>query len=177
VHRRDLAATIDVAALVEQAGGDTELVMNVEDMHGVGSTTEFCIGGPLANRRAQAHLSRYAPGFHVNPWPEDPTVTMTIGESRFEQVIGEEEYALIFKILIGGNPKAPVWVICGQVAVCNQAAARYLRRNLRQLRRRFGTDRPFCLAIRVINSQIYGYEHVEEVGDLTEAAFAHGPAH
>jgi hypothetical protein len=91
-------------------------------------------------------------------------------QDKFERVDNGDEFALIFKIVIKRNHKAPVWVICGQTAMCNQAAARYLRRNLQELRRRYNASKPFCIALRVVNPRSYGFEHVEEVGDMTDAA-------
>jgi hypothetical protein len=96
---------------------------------------------------------------------------MTVGANRFERSDDVDEFALIFKIFVKGDSKAPLWVICGQVPMCNQAAARYLRQNLHELQKRYRADRPFCIALRVIDSRSYGFEHVEEVGDMTEAAF------
>jgi hypothetical protein len=68
-----------------------------------------------------------------------------------------------------------VFVLAGQTAPANLAAARYLAARHRPLFHQFGPDRPFCLILRVVEPAVYGADFVELVADVTEVAF-HPPA-
>jgi hypothetical protein len=175
VHRLDLATVVEVATLLERAGGETDLDISDRDTRGVAIMTEFCIGGPHANERTAAHLRQFAPGVHIAPWSESPDVRLTVGDTVFDWEQGEREHVLVFKIVFEHAPKNPLWIICGQVAIANQAAARFIKRNLVQLRKRYKSDQSFCLALRIADSKTYGYENVEELLDCTRAAFKRSP--
>jgi hypothetical protein len=63
----------------------------------------------------------------------------------------------------------PVFLFCGQRAITNQAATRYLARNHTRLARKHGGS-SFVLLLKVVNSQAYGPDVVEVVADVTRAA-------
>ncbi len=69
----------------------------------------------------------------------------------------------------------PVFLFCGQRAITNQAASRYLARNHEKLARKHGGN-TFVLLLKVINSQAYGPDVVELVADVTRAAETPLPA-
>jgi hypothetical protein len=64
-----------------------------------------------------------------------------------------------------------LWIICGQTARSNHAAARYLNTESRTLIRRFGRQPGFCLALKVINPAIYDHRYVELVGAFEQTQF------
>jgi hypothetical protein len=68
-----------------------------------------------------------------------------------------------------------VFLFCGQRAITNQAATRYLARNHERLARKHGNN-SFVLLLKVVNSQAYGPDVVELVADVTRAAQAPLPA-
>ena len=76
--------------------------------------------------------------------------------------------------LTAGQDTRPVFLFCGQQAITNQAASRYLSRNYEKLHR--NGNGTFCLLLKVINSQAYGPDVVEQVADVTRAAQAPLPA-
>jgi hypothetical protein len=157
--------------MLQSYGSEVEVSNSDRDTRPIGVTSEFCIGGPHGNARTASHLDNFVPGFHIEPYEKGSPLEMSVGQTKFLRKRGKEEYVLIFKIFLDQRPETPLWIICGQVAICNQAAARYLQRNLTQLRRQYGTSKPFCIALRVVDSESYGYSNVKLVGDFTNAAF------
>ena len=73
--------------------------------------------------------------------------------------------------LTAGQPdqSRPVFLFCGQTAITNQAATRYLARNHERLARKYG-DNSFVLLLKVVNSHAYGPDVAELVADVTRAA-------
>lgn len=171
VHRRDLAAVVEVAVIVEECSGEVDININSDGERDIGTATEFCIGGPLANNRTAAHLERFVPGFYMAPWPEDRSLTMRLGTVKFHRAEHHEEYAFVIRIALPAPAVGPLWIICGQVAVTNQAAARYIRLNYKELRKQYGNKRSFCIALRVLDSHAYGHSQVQVAGDYTHLAF------
>lgn len=84
------------------------------------------------------------------------------------------EYVLLAR-LTAGQASRPVFLFCGQRAITNQAASRYLARHHEKLARKHGRD-SFCLLLKVVNSQAYGPDVVELVADVTKAAQEAAPA-
>jgi hypothetical protein len=173
VHRRDVAAVVEVATLLRQCGASADVLVTDADLRGVGETTEFCVGGPITNRRTVVHLSRFVPGLTIDSPETDPDgLTMHLAGREFRRVPGIEEFVLVFRIPIAVGAKRPLWVICGQTARSNHAAARYLNTESRMLVRRFGRQRGFCLALKVVNPSTYDHRYVELVGTFGQAQFA-----
>src|SRR5688572_19334279 len=50
VHRRDVAALVELASLVRECGGRADLI-SADFPQGVGRSAEFCVGGPSGNPR------------------------------------------------------------------------------------------------------------------------------
>lgn len=96
-------------------------------------------------------------------------LTFRIGRTEYRRKPGEVEYVLVAKVLIPDRA-LPAFIICGQVAGTNQAAAHYLSTHWAQLARRYRNER-FCLLLRIAASASYGYDFVENVQDVTGDAF------
>jgi len=168
VHRDDVAALAELAALAKECGARADVVTAAEAPVGLGKVTEFCVGGEGNNPRTAVHLRALLPGVTGWRWEETRAkLTFAVGGERFDRDPGKDEYAIVARV---GAPSRPVFVIMGQIAICNLAAARFLATRHRQLYRRYGADRPFCLVLRVVEGKTYGPDLVEEVADVTEAA-------
>ncbi|MFI7499950.1 hypothetical protein ACIBVL_15910 [Streptomyces sp. NPDC049687] len=178
VHRYDVFALLELAALIKECGANAEVVTQDAARQGFGERTEFCVGGPGSNRRMAAHMQAMLPGVRVNtdaePGPD--RLAFQIGGEHYRMDSGVTEYVLLARLTAGRRRDArPVFLFCGQRAITNQAAARYLARNHERLARKHGTG-SFVLLLKVINSQVYGPDVVELVEDVTRAAQTPRPA-
>ncbi|MFC7549892.1 hypothetical protein [Plantactinospora sp. GCM10030261] len=167
VHRQDVAAAVEVASIINDCGGRADLSLADTDPHRVGQLAEFCVGGPSANPRTAAHLRALLPGvsFGTGPGPGQ----IEVGGQTYHRDRGVADYALIARVA-GPAGGRPVFLIVGQTALANLAAARLLARDHRQLARRYGTDRDFCLVLRVVEPDSYGPDYTEIVADVSAAA-------
>ncbi|MCQ9183114.1 hypothetical protein KMT30_29530 [Streptomyces sp. IBSBF 2953] len=178
VHRHDVFALLELAALVKDCGAGAEVVTQDSARQGFGERTEFCMGGPGSNRRMAAHLQAMLPGVRVNtdrePGPD--RLAFQIGGEHYRMESGVTEYVLLARLTAGQRRGGrPVFLFCGQRAINNQAATRYLVRHHERLARKHGGG-SFVLLLKVINSQAYGPDVVELVDDVTRAAQAPLPA-
>ncbi|MEU0967675.1 hypothetical protein ABZ357_20420 [Streptomyces sp. NPDC005917] len=174
VHRFDVFALLELAALIKDCGANLQVVTQDNVQQGFGERTEFCVGGPGSNRRMLAHMSAMLPGVRVNidPEPGPDRGAFQIGAERYRLDPGITEYVLLARLTAGQRPDArPVFLFCGQRAITNQAATRYLARNHERLARKHGKN-SFVLLLKVVNSQAYGPDVVELVSDVTRAAQA-----
>jgi hypothetical protein len=177
VSLRDAYALMELSGLVKECGAQPDVISHDRVQQGVGTHAEFCLGGPGANVRMASHLSWRFPGVTMGPYegPAGP-LTLTVGGHSWDRVHQVAEYAMLARIP-GAEGRRPVFLICGQTAMSNQAAVRYLIAQQRSLRRTYGMNRPFCLVIKAINTPVYGPDVVELVGDFTqEAMTAREPA-
>ncbi|MET9349275.1 hypothetical protein [Streptomyces termitum] len=170
VHRFDVFALLELAALVKDCGAHAQIVQHDRAHMGFGDRTEFCVGGPGSNRRTQAHLSSLLPGLTMRTEP-DPVAergVIEVGGERYPMDPGVVEFVVLARITAGDGGR-PVFLFCGQRAITNQAATRYLARHHERLARthRGGS---FVLLLKVVNSQAYGPDVVELVADVTRAA-------
>jgi hypothetical protein len=168
VHRRDVFALLELAGLIRMCGARTEVVGHDEVRRGFGEKAEFCIGGPTSNSRTAAHLEWKLPGVEISAG-SGKAPTMRVGDRTYNRESGAE-YVLLAKVTAPEQSR-PVFLICGQTAVTNQAAARYLVAHERKLARKYGTRSGFCAVLKVINPAAYGPDVVEWVADVTAAAF------
>ncbi|MEU6551910.1 hypothetical protein ABZ915_16750 [Streptomyces sp. NPDC046915] len=178
VHRFDVFALLELAALIKDCGAHLQVVTQDTVQQGFGERTEFCVGGPGSNRRMLAHMSAMLPGIRVNvdPEPGPDRGAFQIGSERYRMEPGVTEYVLLARLTAGERREArPVFLFCGQRAITNQAATRYLARNHERLTRKHGGN-SFVLLLKVVNSQAYGPDVVELVADVTRAAQAPLPA-
>lgn len=171
--RSDVHALLELAPLVRECGARAELTAHDAAPQSFGERTEFCVGGPAANRRTAAHLTSLLPGVAVGASAErgPDQAAFTIGGERHLMERGVTEYVLLARLTAGrGAGTRPVFLFCGQRPVADQAAARYLARSHARLLRKYGTRGDFCLLLRVVNSQAYGPDVVELAADVTRAA-------
>ncbi|MDQ1015103.1 hypothetical protein [Streptomyces afghaniensis] len=178
VHRFDVYALLELSALIKGCGAHLHVVTQDTAHQGFGERTEFCVGGPGSNRRMVAHMAAMLPGVRVNidaePGPDRGA--FQIGGERYRMDPGITEYVLLARLTAGDRREArPVFLFCGQRAITNQAATRYLARNHERLARKYGSN-SFVLLLKVINSQAYGPDVVEMVADVTRAAQTPLPA-
>ena len=172
VHRFDVFALLELSALVKNCGAHFQVVTQDMVGQGFGERTEFCVGGPASNRRMAAHMAAMLPGVRVNvdPEPGPDRGAFQIGSERYRLDAGVTEYVLLARLTAGDRPEArPAFLFCGQRAITNQAATRYLARHHEKLARKHGGS-SFVLLLKVINSQAYGPDVVELVADVTRAA-------
>lgn len=167
VALQDAYALMELAALIKECGAHASILSHERVRQGVGTKAEVCLGGPSVNSRTAAHLAWRFPGLRIAEWtgPGSP-MTITAGEHSFSRVPDEAEYAVLARIP-GTESRRPVFLICGQTPVSNQAAVRYLLANRRQLIRQYGLGKPFCLVVRAVNTPAYGPDVVELAGDVT----------
>jgi hypothetical protein len=182
VHRRDVAALVELATIAKDCGARADLVPEDDLPHGVGRSTEFCVGGPVANPRAAAHLRSLPPGVHMRP-PGGGVADdlLTVGTETFQAEPGRAEYAVLARVR-GPAGGRPVFVLAGQTSVTNLAAARFLAARHRQLHRRYRSTAPFCLVLRVVEPAVYGADVTDVAADVTAGALqvtagAGPPAH
>ncbi|MER5358372.1 hypothetical protein [Streptomyces sp. NPDC002785] len=170
VHRHDVFALLELSALIKDCSAHAQILSHDLAQQGFGERTEFCVGGPGSNRRMAAHLHSLLPGVKVNtdPEPGPDRAAFQIGAERYRAEKGVAEYVLLARLTLSQDAR-PVFLFCGQRAITNQAASRYLARNYEKLARKHGTN-TFCLLLKVINSQAYGPDVVELVADVTRAA-------
>ncbi|MGW6022280.1 hypothetical protein [Streptomyces sp. NPDC055099] len=178
VVRHDVFALLELAALIKDCGAHAQLVAHDAAQQSFGERTEFCVGSPTVNRRMAAHMHSLLPGVRVNtdPEPGPDRGAFQIGSERYRMEGGIAEYVILARLTAGqGQEARPVFLFCGQRAITNQAATRYLARNHERLARKHGGN-TFVLLLKVVNSQAYGADVVELVGDVTRAAQAPAPA-
>ncbi|MER7489796.1 hypothetical protein ABTY20_28650 [Streptomyces sp. NPDC126497] len=178
VHRFDVFALLELSALVKECGAHVRVVTQDAAHQGFGERTEFCVGGPGSNRRMLAHMAAMLPGVRVNvdPEPGPDRGAFQIGAERYRMDPGVTEYVLLARLTAGERRETrPVFLFCGQRAITNQAATRYLARHHERLARTYGST-SFVLLLKVISSQAYGPDMVELVADVTRAARTALPA-
>ncbi|MFE2387590.1 hypothetical protein ACFXC0_02415 [Streptomyces althioticus] len=172
VHRFDVFALLELSALVKDCGAHVQVVTQDAAHQGFGERTEFCVGGPGSNRRMVAHMAAMLPGVRVNidPEPGPDRGAFRIGADLYRMEPGITEYVLLARLTAGARRETrPVFLFCGQRAITNQAATRYLARNHERLARKYGSG-SFVLLLKVVNSQAYGPDVVELVADVTKPA-------
>lgn len=170
VHRTDVSALLELSALIKDCGAQPRIVQHDSARQGIGDLAEFCVGGPYSNRRMAAHLSSLLPGLRMNveSEPVEDRGMFTIGGEVYRGVNGVTEYVVLARLTAGDGGR-PVFLFCGQFAVTNQAATRYLAKHHEKLARTYGSG-PFVLLLKVVNSQAYGPDVVELVADVTRHA-------
>lgn len=164
VHRSDMGALLELAVIARDCGSRPEIASFDDPPVGVGALTEFSVGGPTFNPRTARHLRWLLPGVAMVGGGPEP-LNITVGERSFPREIGVYEYVLLAR-LFGPNGGQPIFILCGQTALSNQAAARYLRTHHQRLARDHA-DGQFCLMLRIVDPPAYGGSVVELVADVT----------
>ncbi|MFF1408966.1 hypothetical protein ACFVX6_04060 [Streptomyces sp. NPDC058289] len=170
LHRNDAFALLEISALIKDCGANVQIVTHDGARQGFGERAEFCVGGPSSNSRTTAHLGSMLPGVRIivssDPVPDRGAITVGGETYRWEK--GLVEHVLLARLTAGPGSR-PVFLLSGQTAISNQAAARYLARNHRTLAGKYGDD-SFCLLLKVINSDAYGPDVTELIADVTRPA-------
>jgi hypothetical protein len=175
VHRRDVAALVELASVARECGARADLAGDRELAQQFGRQTEFCVGGPGANPRTTTHLRTILRGVSFRqPIDEDNPGSIAVGAAEYTIDHQVAEYVVLARAW-GPAGGRPVFLLAGQTAPTNLAAARYLSREHRRLFRRYGADRPFCLVLRVVEPAVYGTDFTELVADVTAVAFQPPP--
>ncbi|MEV0461160.1 hypothetical protein [Catellatospora methionotrophica] len=170
VHRSDMGALLEVAVIARDCGSVPRIASFEDAPTGPGELTEFSVGGPTFNPRTGSHLRRTLPGVAIVKDGERP-LTLVVGGQSYVCEPGTSEYVLLAKVFGPGGGR-PVFLLCGQTALSNQAGARHLRAQYQQLAREHG-NRPFALLLRVVDTDAYGPTLVEVVADVTADASRH----
>ncbi|OJF14321.1 hypothetical protein [Couchioplanes caeruleus] len=179
IHRRDVAALVELATIVRECGARADLVGGGQPVHELGRVAEFCVGGPGANPRAGTHLRAVLHGlsYTVYEWPahgDGAKLAFSVGGQEYVHT-PETGYAVLARFW-GPADGRPVLYLGGLTAGGNLATARYLANHHRELFRRFGADRPFCLVLRIREPAAYGTDLTEIVADVSDVAFTAPPA-
>ncbi len=178
VHRSDVATLIELATVVKECGGEPTLVVAGDARRESGRLAEYCVGGPIANPRTAAYLRLLFPGVRAdlneNPEAVDE-LPIVVGDRVFTRTRDREEYVLLIRTQ-PPDARRPVFLLIGQTAHTNLAAARYLTDRRKELEREF-RDRPtFCLMLRIREASTFGGDHIERVADVTAQAAVPLPA-
>ncbi len=172
VHREDVATLIELASAIKDCGGEPTLVVAGDARRESGRLTEYCVGGPITNPRTAAYLRLLFPGVRMELAEGegiDDELPVRIGERVFTRTPGREEYVLLIRT-VPPEARRPVFLLIGQTARTNHAAARYLTGRRRRLEREFRERPTFCLLLRVREASMFGGDHVERVAEVTAEA-------
>lgn len=146
VHRFDVSALLELAALVKDCGAQAEVVRHDLARQGFGDRTEFCLGGPSSNQRMAAHLRSLLPGVAMDAGTDPKRRdrgSLVIGSESYPPEKGMTEYVVLAR-LPGGEGGRPVFLFCGQHPITHQAATRYLSRHYEKLARKYGGGPSSC---------------------------------
>lgn len=170
VHRKDTFALLEIAGLIKDCGSNLQIVTHDGARQGFGERAEFCVGGPVSNARTAAHLSSMLPGVRFDDTRERTPErgALTLGGETYRWQQGLLEHVLLARLTAGAD-RRPVFLMAGQTANSNHAAARYLARHHKALARTYGQD-SFCILLKVVNSDAYGPDVTELVADVTRPA-------
>jgi hypothetical protein len=174
----DVETLVEAVEIVHELGGRIEVAPFNEKPKGVGSMTEFCIGGPDSNERTKAHLINHLSGLMVHDYapgnPDSIAIEFEGKKYRYEKDDDgklKQAYAILAKFYNNelSNSK-PIFLICGQTSITNKSAIAYLIQNYEKLAKEFG-DKPFCVIVKPRDYRTYGYQDVVRVDNLTGLIF------
>lgn len=174
VHQLDTSALVELATVVKDCGGHTSLITVGGAITELGRSTEFCVGGPTTNPRMAIHLRALMPGIRFEfQESADGKAMMAwwVGETPYHRERGRVDYAMLAKIC-GPSLPHPVFLIGGQTAYSNHAAAAFLASRYRKLTATYGVSGRFCVILRVAEPRTYGTDLVEIAAEVTTEAFA-----
>jgi hypothetical protein len=177
IHRADVNALVEVASIVNDVGARFRILQPDQFQEGAGGCVEFCLNGPDSNSRTAGHLATHLPGVTFKPYEPGrrDSIAIAAGNLQFIRERTQREYVVLAKITPGPASR-PVFLLAGQTAVANHAAAHYMRSNLDKMRRDYGVDRRFCLILAVDRPEVYGHESVRLERDISDLAFIPRPA-
>ncbi len=171
VHRRDVAALVELATIARECGAHADRVGENQPTGEIGRLTEFCVGGPGgASPRSVTHVRAILRGVTYETFDEEKRRrSFTVGGTEYVYS-PETSYVLLARFWgpVGGRP---VFFIGGLTAGSNLAGARSLATHHPELARTYGIDRPFALVLRIVEPAAYGTDFTELVADVTDVAF------
>jgi hypothetical protein len=171
VHRRDVAALVELATIARECGAHADRVGESQPSGEIGRLTEFCVGGPSeANPRAVIHLRSILRGVRYEVFDADKRrLSFTVGGAEYV-LSAETSYVLLARFWgpAGGHP---VFFIGGLSAGSNLAGARYMAAHHTALHQKYGADQPFALVLRIVEPAAYGTDFTELVADVSGTAF------
>ncbi|MFI1995166.1 hypothetical protein [Actinoplanes sp. NPDC020271] len=171
VHRRDVAALVELATIARECGAHADRVGESQPVGEIGRLTEFCVGGPgEASPRSTTHVRTILRGVTYEVFDaEKRRMAFTVGDTEY--VLSPEVSYVLLARFWGPAGGHPVFFIGGLSAASNLAGARYLAARYPGLHRTFGADRPFALVLRVVEPAAYGTDFTELAADVTDVAF------
>ncbi|MCO8272776.1 hypothetical protein M1L60_19460 [Actinoplanes sp. TRM 88003] len=171
VHRRDVAALVELATIARECGAHADRVGENQPTGEIGRLTEFCVGGPGgASPRSATHVRTILRGVTYEVFDDEQRrMSFTVGATRYEA--GPEASHVLLARFWGPGGGRPVFFIGGLTAGSNLAGARYLAQHHVELARQYGADRPFALVLRIVEPNAYGTDFTELVADVSTAAF------
>ncbi len=170
VHRQDVAAIVELATTAKECGATARLIGPDEAPSELGRVTEFCVGGPGANPRTAAHLRSVLPGVRFDEHASREELTFWVGTRPFRREVGGREYVLLARTQ-GAGHACPTFLVLGQRAYTNLAAARYLSSRHRDLRRKYGVSGRFCIVLEIAQPEAYGSDLMRVAAEVTDDAF------
>jgi hypothetical protein len=179
VHRRDVAALVELATIARECGAHADRVGEDQPTGEIGRLTEFCVGGPGgASPRSSTHVRTILRGVTYavfDPAVDEvkPRLAFTVGGTDY-RLTPETSYVLLARFW-GPAGGRPVFLLGGLTASSNLAGARYLAAQHAELHRRYGADRPFALVLRIVEPAAYGTDYTELAADVTDVAFQPAP--
>jgi hypothetical protein len=176
VHRRDVAALVELATVARECGAHADRVGENQPTGEIGRLTEFCVGGPGgASPRSATHVRTILRGVRYAVGNEEKNhLAFTVGGTEYVYR-PEVSYVLVARFW-GPTGGHPVFLIGGLSAGSNLAGARYLATRHRELDRRYGAEQPFCLVLRIVEPAAYGTDFTELIADVSDVAFQPLPA-
>ena len=173
IAKNDVFSIVELAKLTRDLKADLDVVGSDDGTYGVGDVTEFCLGGPDANTRMQSHLAHFLPGVSICSYtPGSPrSLAIIAAGQEFLREPNSREYALLAKVKLPDSER-PLFLICGQTAITNRAAASYLRDNYRKISSTHGTADRWCIVLRIVTPSVYGYQMTEQAADASASAFS-----
>jgi hypothetical protein len=175
VHRTDVAALVELATIAKECGARADLPPESRLRQGLGRVTEFCVGGPFGNARTAAHLRAIVPGVRFHKGDDQLLdLPFSVGTVEFRREAGAVEYGVLCRAW-GPDGGRPVFILGGQTARANLAAARFLAHRYRQLHREYGASKRFCVVLRIVEPAVYGPDFTEIAADLSDEAFTKPP--
>ena len=171
VHRRDVAALVELATIARECGARADGVGENQPSGEIGRLTEFCVGGPSgASPRSATHVRTVLRGVTYEVFDEERRrMSFTVGGTEYV-LTTEASYVLLARFW-GPAGGRPVFFIGGLSAGSNLAGARYLTAHHPELARTYGADRPFALVLRIVEPTAYGTDFTELVADVSDVAF------
>jgi hypothetical protein len=171
VHRRDVAALVELATIARECGAHADRVGESQPTGEIGRLTEFCVGGPGENNpRSATHLRTILRGVTYGIFdPDKRRLSFTVDSTEY--VLSPEISYVLLARFWGPAGGHPVFFLGGLTSGSNLAAARYLATHHPELDRQYGADRPFALVLRIVEPAAYGTDFTELVADVSDVAF------